>query len=75
MIFYLGLKNSKIINKKIFFIFFSRPKTVDEICYQEEVVNALKKSLETKNVINYLLLIIIIKKVTTFTFLWTTRNR
>jgi replication factor C subunit 2/4 len=26
-----------------------RPKTVDEICYQEEVVNALKKSLETKN--------------------------
>ena len=31
----------------------SRPKSVDEVAYQDEVVNALKKSIETRNVMNY----------------------
>jgi hypothetical protein len=33
-----------------YYPFFSRPKSVDEVAYQEEVVNTLKKSLESKNV-------------------------
>ena len=32
------------------FILFSRPKTVDEVAYQDEVTKTLKKSIETNNV-------------------------
>lgn len=32
---------------------YSRPKSVDEVAFQDEVVTALKNALETQNVPNY----------------------
>jgi len=38
------------IVRQVSFLRLSRPKTLDEVAYQEEIVKALKQSIETKNV-------------------------
>jgi replication-associated recombination protein RarA len=54
MYFLIQDENSQILLYEILYFTISRPKSVDEVAHQEEVVMVLKKSLEGADLPNLL---------------------